>query len=201
MRRYSWFLLFLPVILFSACTSSKPATNSYVAPGYVKRNYSKILVLARLRDEIARKKVETSLSDLLNRSGYKGATTYNLITLDDLTTRERFLAKIDTSTFDAIIVLSYMGANTSVSGQTTVSSTTPIGSTNFFDIYTSPAYDFNYDTKAQVAGYVNASFFTKESYQKQWSSILQINLSNGLDFASDFLAGTALASMKRDKIL
>lgn len=193
----------LAFVLFS-CGSSKPAagTESYIAPGYQKKKYDKLLVLGTMKDEVGRKKAETTLVDLLNRSGYKAGATYTFFNMNDIKSREELQEKVKTYPFDGIIVLTYMGASTTISDNVGVASTTPIvTSWNFFDLYTSPAYDFNYDAQAQKSGKVYASFYTSEKYEKQWGSVVQVNMNNGLEMGTEILAGAVLTRLKRDKIL
>ena len=193
----------LAIIILTGCGSSKPAsgTESFIADGYQKKKYSNILVLGTMKDTVARKKVEREMVDLLNRSGYHSTATHPYFSMADITSREALKTKIDPLQFDGIIVLTYLGAQTSVSDQVSVASTTPLASMSLFDIYTSPAYDFNYDTRSQTVGRVSAAFYTREQYQKQWASMVQVNMSNGLDMGTEMLAGMVLARMKRDKIL
>ncbi|ULQ50608.1 hypothetical protein [Flavihumibacter fluvii] len=193
----------LAMALFS-CGASQPAagTESYIAPGYQKKKFDKMLVLGTMKDEVGRKKAETSLVDLLNRSGYKAGATYTFFNINEIKSREELQEKVKTFPFDAIIVLTYLGTSTTITDNVGVASTTPVvTSWNFFDLYTSPAYDFTYDAQAQKAGKVYASLYTSEKYEKQWGTIIQLNMSNGVDMAADILAGNVLGRMKRDKIL
>jgi hypothetical protein len=194
---------FLAVALIS-CGASKPAagTESYIRPGYEKKKYDKILVLGTMKDEVGRKKSETSLADLLNRSGYKAGVTYTAFNINEIKSREELEAKVKSYPFDAIIVLTYMGTSTAISDNVGVASTTPIvTSWNFFDLYTSPAYDFTYDAQSVKTGKVYASFYTSEKYEKQWGSVVQVSLNNGVEMATEMVAGSVLARLKRDKIL
>lgn len=192
------------VVALCACGASKPApgTESFIAPGYQKKKFDKILVLGTMKDEVGRKKAESSLVDLLNRSGYKAGVTYTSFNMNDIKSREELQEKVKSFPFDAIIVLTYMGASTSISDNVGVASSTPaVTSWNFFDLYTSPAYDFTYDALAQKAGKVYASLYTSEKYEKQWGSVVQVSLNNGVEMATEMLAGSVLARLKRDKVL
>ncbi|MBZ5859203.1 hypothetical protein [Flavihumibacter profundi] len=203
MRIRLWLFAVLFGGFITSCGTSQPAagTESYIAPGYKKQKYSNILILGTMKDIVGRKKAETALADLMNRSGYKGTATYNTFSLADIHSKEELKAVIEPLKFDGIIVLEYMGASTQISDKTTLSSTTPLTSWNFFDLYTSPAYDFNYETTTQKQGRVLASFYTREKYEKQWSSGIQLSMNDGLEMATEKLAGTVLARMMRDKIL
>lgn len=204
MRFITVFASFALVFALFSCGTSKPVagTESYIAPGYTKKKYDKILVLGTMKDDVGRKKAETTLVDLLNRSGYKAGATYAFFNMNDIKSREELQEKVKSYPFDAIIVLTYMGASTTISDNVGVASTTPIvTSWNFFDLYTSPAYDFNYDAQAQKAGKVYASFYTSEKYEKQWGTVIQVNMNNGIEMGTEMLAGGVLSRLKRDKIL
>jgi hypothetical protein len=190
-------------LILSACGSSKPApgTESFIAPGYQQKKYKNILVLGTMKDDVGRKKAETALVDLLNRSGYKAIPSYPSFTMKGVDNRDTLKSRIDPIPFDAVIVLTYMGATNSINDKVSLASTTPITSLSFFDLYTSPSYDFNYEAQEQKLGSAYASFYTREEYQKQWGSIIQVNLNEGLEIGCELLAGSVLSRMKRDKIL
>ncbi len=199
----NFLLLLCTSFLLFACGSSKPAagTESYVRPGYAKKKYKQILVLGTMKDVVGRKKTESALTDLLNRSGYHGLASNAYFDLEGISHIDTLKARMAPLDFDAVIVLQYLGQSSTITDKVTVSPTTPLVTGSFFDFYTSPAYDFSYESQSQRAGYVNASFYTRENYQKEWNSIVQVNFSNGLEMASELLAGATLSRLVRDKIL
>ena len=155
MRLLSVLTTFVLATVLLSCGTSQPVagTESYIAPGYQKQKFNKILVLGTMKDEVGRKKTETSMVDLLNRSGYKAGITYTTFNMNDIKSREELKEKVKTLPFDAIIVLTYLGAATTISESSGYASTTPaITSWSFWDLYTSPAYDFTYDTQSQKSG-------------------------------------------------
>ncbi|GAO41258.1 hypothetical protein [Flavihumibacter petaseus] len=191
------------ILMILSCGTSQPAagTESYIRPGYEKVKYKQILVIATMKDIVGRRKAENAMVDLLNRSGYHGTASYPVVdlnTIKHIDTLKAVLAPVD---FDAVIVLNYLGQSGTINDKVSLNPTTPVASLSYFEFYTSPAYDFSFDSESRKSGLVQASFFTKAAYQKEWNSMVQVNADNGVDIAVEILAGMTLSRLKRDKIL
>ena len=107
----NFFLGFLSIIILYSCgankytTAEKNDTGAYIAPGYKKKKYQKIMVIAMLKQPEYRKRVEKSLVDQLKARNYKVVASTEIFTEEMLKDTLAIRKTAEDAGIDAAIVL------------------------------------------------------------------------------------------------
>lgn len=197
------------VILNLHCAAPTKITTpglGYKASDYKKQSYKKLLVLSRVKDEVVRQKMENSLADLFGRSGQKAIASYKVLSADDLSSQEKFIAKLTELDVDALVAYTFYGTtNSQASDQVTfmggnLPSTIPVTTIGWFNVFLSPGYAFDINTQVNTTTRVRTELYNKSSKDIRWYKVVEVEMNNGVDIGCDQLAGRALMAMKQDGV-
>lgn len=173
----------------------------YKAGDYKKQSYKKLLVLSRVKDDVVKQKMENSLADLFNRSGQKAVAAHKVISAEDMTSQEAFLAKLETLGVDALVAYTFYGT-TNAQGKDVVSviGSAPVTSIGIFNVFLSPSYSFDINTQLNSTTRIRTELYNKTEKDIRWYRVVEVEMNNGIDIGCDQLAGRALLSMKQDGV-
>jgi hypothetical protein len=173
----------------------------YTAGDYTKQKYKHVLVLSRVKDPIVRQKMENALADLLNRSGIKASASYKIVSAEDMTSQEKFVAKIENLGIDGLIAYTFYGTTQTQANDVATINGAPVTSIGIFNVFLSPSYSFDLNTQLNSSSRVRTELYNKSSKDVRWYRVVEVEMNNGVDIGCDQLAGRTLMVMKQDGIL
>jgi len=174
--------------------AEKNDTGAYIAPGYEKKKYKKIMVIAMLREPIYRKRVEKAVVEEL------AARNFNMVASTDIFTDEMMkdTAKIRQTAIDAgvdaAIVLTSLGTNSQ-----TVNRAEFDGS--FYGWYGMAFAVIDVSSSSANVNYMQMDFIVEDKLGSQYRVALPINTTNNSEVALETLGLTARNRLLDDKIL
>jgi hypothetical protein len=181
-----------------SCGSSKTATttnsDAFVAPGYVKQNYKKILVLAVAQDASKRKLVEDAVSKEFKGNGYKTIPAYTVTTPELLKDSARLRSTLEAEGFDAAILISYLGKVGKTMDQYSYSGT-------MYSVFYGSVGVFDLDTREISTGYAQVDFFVAGKLGTQYRSALPLQMNNSRETILQQLSISTRKRLVNDKIL
>jgi hypothetical protein len=187
--------------LLDACSSSKPAAavtsndpNVFIAPGYVKQNYKKILVLALAEEATKAKLVEDAVSKEFKGNGYKTVPAYTVVTPELLKDSARLRSTLQSEGYDAAIVLSYLGKVSSTMDQYRFSGT-------MFSVFYGAVGVFDLETREINTGFAQVDFFIAGKLGTQYRAALPLQMSNSRETILQQLGITCRKKLVNDRIL
>jgi hypothetical protein len=194
-------LAFSFLAFLNACSSSKPAApavsndpNVFIAPGYVKQNYKKILVLALAGDPSKQKVIEDAVSKEFKGNGYKTIPAYSVVTPELLKDSTKLRSTIESEGFDAAIVLSYLGQV-----GTTMDQYKFTGS--MYSVFYGAVGVFDLDTRSVSTGFAQVDFFTAGKLGTQYRAALPLQMNNSRETILQQLGITCRKKLVNDRIL
>ncbi len=189
--------LFITVCIVHRCaTAQTPSSYTYKAPGYVKKDYKKILVVVKAEPMIYRKKIEDAMVRELKDRRYNAIAAHSYFDSAERGDSARLMAKIDSLGVDAALVFDILGQQNQIQerGYFTASMYSVWGGMYF-------TISVDSDTRNVQMVYVKPVFVTRDHNQVQWSTVIEINLSKGIELSADELAMRTRRSLFGDKIL
>jgi hypothetical protein len=191
-------LLALVMALVAACGAPKNSVDvknqSFIAPGYVKKSYNKILVLAHVDPDIFRRRIERNVIEAFRNRKYNVAGSLDFfkpeMANDSLALRKEILDR----GFDAALVLTYIGEMTGVNDVYNYNG-------NVYTVFGGGFPVFDLDTKATKTYYFQADFFTLEGKGTQWRFGASFHNRQDPDAGLSDMANKIRRKMQDDKIL
>ena len=197
MRSRQLLILFSLAFGFS-CTAPKETAvdrSAYKAPNYVKKKYNKILVLAKLEQDVYRKRIEKAVVAELNDWGAKTIAAVDYFTTTDRGDSAKLMAKLDSLGVDAVLILKNAASQTYVDERAFYTG-------SMYSVFGGIYYStFDIDTRSSQVIYMKTDFITKDPRQLQWSRVVPINASKGLELSVQELATQTRRNLTSDKIL
>lgn len=193
-------LLFTAMVALQSCSGSKSATDAkndpsvFVAPGYVKQDYKKILVLARAEDAAKEKLVEDAVAKEFKSNGYKVVPSYTVVPPELLKDTVQLRAKIESEGFDGAIVLTWLGKVGKTVDQYKYSGT-------MYSVFYGATGVFDLETRDVSTGYVQVDFFVAGKLGTQYRAGLPIGMSNGREAILQQLSISCRKKLVNDRIL
>jgi len=194
-------LAFSAILFLNSCSSSKPAAaatsndpNVFIAPGYVKQNYKKILVLALAGDPAKQKVIEDAVSKEFKGNGYKTIPAYSVVTPELLRDSTKLRSTIESEGFDAAIVLSYLGKV-----GTTMDQYKFTGS--MYSVFYGAVGVFDLDTREISTGFAQVDFFTAGKLGTQYRASLPLQMNNSRETILQQLGISCRKKLVNDRIL
>jgi hypothetical protein len=191
-----FFIAFCAIVY--SCTTPKSATNdnTYKAPGYVKKDFKKILVVARVEQMMYRRKIEDAMVTQLKDRKHGAIASHNYFDPADRGDSAKLMAKIDSLGVDAALVFEMFGQQ----GQTQERG---FFTATMYSVWGGVYYTIGVDSDSRNIQmlYVKPYFITRAENKQQWSTIIEINLSKGIDLSIEELANRTRRSLVGDKIL
>lgn len=190
--------IYLLFVLFTGCASSKSSTpaasGNFIAPDYVKKNYSKILVICKIDPDTYRKRVERGVVSELKDHRYNAGTAYEFVTSDLMADTAKLRSTIEGQGYDAAILLTYLGQLTTVTDEYTVNG-------NMYNILGGSYPVVGLETDAQKVAHFQADFFIAGKRGTQWRSTVRGKLGRDLDIATQQMAMELRKKLQADRIL
>lgn len=189
-------LLSLFFILFQGCKSSQPTAsgNNFLAPGYKKEDYKKILVLALVKPERNKKQMEDAIAGDLKDRRYPTVPAYKDFPEGTQIDTASFRKRVIEAGYDAAIVVSYLGQVERVQEHTQYDGT-------FFSIFY--GYYSMFDVGETTVGnaFFQVDFFTKDKVGTQWRAPIRVNTTNDLPLLLQMIARNLRIQITGDNII
>ncbi len=196
-------LVILPVVVMLAiqsCSGSKSAADAksdpsvFVAPDYVKKDYKKLLVLARAEDAAKEKAVEDAVTKEFKSSGYRMTPAYQVVPPELLRDTLALRAKLEAEGFDGAVMLTYLGKVGKTVDQYKYSGT-------MYSVFYGATGVFDLETRDVNTGYVQVDFFVAGKRGTQYRAGLPIGMSNGREAILQQLSISCRKKLVNDRIL
>jgi hypothetical protein len=125
---------------------------NFIAPGYVKKEYKKILVLVRVDPDIFRKRIEKSMLKELKDRKYNASASYEFVTVEMMKDTLALRDKVKEIGFDAALVLTYLGEMTGVTDNYQYNG-------NIYSVFYGAYPTYDLDTRSSKTAYFQADFY------------------------------------------
>jgi hypothetical protein len=182
----------------AACGSSKDTTTeknqSFIAPGYVKQHYNKILVLAHVDPDMFRKRIERNVIDEFKDHKYNVSGSLEFFKPEMLNDSLALRKEILDRGFDAALVLTYLGEMTGVRDAYNYNG-------NVYSVFYGAYPVFDLDTKSTKSYYFQVDFFTLQGKGTQWRYGASFAGGQDPDMGLSDMANKIRRKMQDDKIL
>jgi hypothetical protein len=199
MRLISCFLTAI-IFLNLACSAphevstSATGSTSYVAPGYTKKKYNKIMVMALLPDNSYRKRAENSLVSELKARGFKVVPSTEIFTNEMLKDTAALRSTAEAAGVDAAITLQFLGAVSNISDQGKFNG-------SMYSFFGTPYAVVDMETFNVRTGMVQIDLFTADKLGTQYRTGLPFKISNGPDAAFQEFSIQARRRLINDRVL
>ena len=184
-------------LMQTSCKSSQTAATdspNFIAPGYKKQDYKKILVIALLQPERNKKQVEDAIVSELSERRYPVHASYKDFPEDLKTDTANLRKKVTEAGYDAAIVLTYLGQNSTTQEFASYDGT-------FFSIFYGYYVTIDIDTQNIGNAFFQCDFFTKDSKGTQWRAPIRVNTSNDRSLLLQMIARNLRLQIVSDKII
>jgi len=192
LRKFDIIMCFLVLIMPGAV-----AQTTWKAPGYKAETFRRVMVLARVTEDAARRQLEDFTVKFLKDKGITAIPAYSQVQPADLVSREVFLKKADSLQVDALLVYAVEGAEKVAQHKPTVSVGVGFGMYGGFVGASAPVAG---GTKMVTQVELSANFYTRSSQDKQWIMQLSAILDKGTDELAYTLSKSTVKAMFRDKL-
>jgi len=177
------------------------AQNSWKSSEYKAENYRKVLVLAKITDQLAKRQLEDGTVKLLEEKGITAIPAYSKLTDADLNEEETFMSKMDDLQVDAAIIYTVKGTETKYKNTTSagVSVGVPVR-VGIFRGSIGTHVPLAGGTKSARKVNVNASFYNRSSKDMLWSFPLSGKLKNDTSKLAGSFANNTVNAMIKDQL-
>jgi hypothetical protein len=185
------------------CVSKTPAISqeSWKSPEYKAEPYRKVLVLAKVSDETARRQLEDKTVNLLNDKGIKAIAAYANVTDSDFSSEDVFMTRMDALEVDGLIAYEVKGTNTEYKNSPSVGVNVGVPvRIGIFSGYVGTRVPLAGGTKSEQKVNVNASFYNRSTKAMQWSLPLSGVLKNDPGKLAGVFSITTVNGLMKDKI-
>ena len=180
------------------CGASKDTTDdrpkSFIAPGYVKKEYKKILVLAHVDPHIFRKRIERNVISEFKKHKYPVEGSLEFFKPEMLADSQALRQVIIDRGYDAVLALTYLGEMTNVRDDYYANG-------NMYNVFYGAYPVFDLDTKSTKNYYFQADFFILNGQGTQWRAGVNAKGGQDPDAALSDMAYMLRRRMQDDKIL
>ena len=191
-------LVFLSIFLILSLCS---AQSSWKSPEYKAEKYRKVIVLAKISDDLAKRQVEDATVKLLAEKGITAIPAYSNITEEDLASEDALIKKADSLQADALVVYTITGQNTDYKSTPSVNMTVGVPvRAGIFRGFLGTNVPIAGGAKTVKTVNANASFYNRSSKDKQWSYQLSGRLKSSTDKLAASFAKTTVNALLRDDI-
>lgn len=180
------------------CGSTKDSTDnrpkSFIAPGYVKQDYKKILVLAHVDPDIFRKRIERNVINEFKKHKYNVEGSLEFFKPEMLADSQALRQMIIDRGYDAVLALTYIGNMTNVRDDYYANG-------NIYNVFYGAYPVFDLDTRSTQTYYFQADFFILGGKGTQWRAGVNAKGGQDPDAALSDMAYMLRRRMQDDKIL
>ena len=191
-------LVFLSIFLILSLCS---AQSSWKSPEYKAEKYRKLIVLAKISDDLTKRQVEDATVKLLAEKGISAIPAYSNITDEDLASEDALIKKADSLQADALIVYTITGQNTDSKNSPSVNMNVGVPvRVGIFRGFLGTNVPIAGGAKSVKTVKANASFYNRSSKDKQWSYQLSGRLKSGTNKLAVSFAKTTVNALFNDDI-
>lgn len=194
--RWIQLVIGLAIISGGGCSSSKTTTASpnFIAPGYVKKDYKKILVLTLVEQPIYQKRIEDAVVKEFKERGYPFHAAHINFPGDIRKDTANLRSRIENEGYDAAMVLTYLGEMSGIQEQAHYNG-------NMYSVFygSYPVYDV--DTKSVKTAVFQCDFYVHDTKGTQWRAPVSVRRNNDIDITLQLLSRTIRQKIMGDKIL
>lgn len=194
------FVALTTITLLTACSAphetstSTGGSQSYIAPGYEKKKYNKIMVMALLPDNTYRKRAENSLVSELKARGFKVVPSTEIFTNEMLKDTAAMRSTAEAAGVDAAITMRFLGAVSNIADQGYYNG-------NVYSFMGTPYAVYDIETSNVKTGFVQLDFFVANTLGTQYRTGLPFKMSNSIETAFTEFSIQARRRLINDKIL
>lgn len=191
--------LILSILFFVLINAS--AQSTWKSPEYKATTYRKVIVLAKLSDDIARRQFEDATVKALQAKGIEAIPAYSNITAADLASEEALIAKADTLEADALLVYNITGKDAVYTNTPSVGVSVGVPvKIGIFRGFIGSNLPLAGGTKATPVINATATFYNRSSKDMQWSCPLTGKQKKGNDKLAQDFANTTIKAMLKDRL-
>ncbi len=196
MNRCFMVIVALGLIIGGSCSSSKTTTASpdFIAPGYVRKDYKKILVLTLVEQPIYQKKIEDAVAKEFKERGYPFHVAHVNFPGDIRKDTANLRAKIENEGYDAALVLTYLGEMTGIQEQAHYNG-------NMYSVFYGSYPTYDVDTKSVKTAVFQCDFYVHDRKGTQWRAPVSVRRDNDNDITLQSLSRSIRQKILGDKIL
>lgn len=177
------------------------AQSAWKSSEYKTENYRKVLVLAKITDQLAKRQLEDGTVKLLEEKGIVAIPAYSKLTDTDMNDETTFMSKMDELQVDAAIIYNVKGTETKYKNTTSagVSVGVPVR-VGIFRGSIGTHVPLAGSTKSNKKVNVNASFYNRSSKDMLWSLPLSGKLKSDTSNLANSFAKTTVNAMIKDQL-
>lgn len=186
------------LIIFCFFFWTHPATiaqTTWISPDYKPEAYRKVMVLAKISDDKARKQLEDFTVKFLTDKGIVAIPAYSNINRTSVASREEFLVIADSLQVDALLVYSVNGAEKFVENTPTVSVGVGVG---MYGGYAGASVPIAGGAKMVTLVKLSVYFYNRASLDEQWAQQLSGTLDGNTDKLAYTFAKSTVKAMFKD---
>lgn len=187
--------LIIAFCLVALLQPASKAQKTWKASDYKPEVYRKVMVLAKISDQAARRQLEDYTVKLLNDKGIVAIPAYSNVKKTDGVSREAFLVTADSLQVDALLVYSVNGAEKHAVNTSTVSVGVGVGG---YGGYAGASVPISGGTKMVTVVKLSVYFYNRASVDEQWAQQLSGSLEDGTDKLAYTFAKTIVKAMIKD---
>lgn len=186
------------VCIALALMQQATAQSSWKSSTYKAEAYRKVIVMAKISDDLARRQLEDATVKQLNEKGITAIPAYSNITEADLASEDAFMQKADALEADAVIVFNITGAGTEYKNKPSVDAYVGVPvRIGIFRASIGGNVPLAGGTKAVTVVNATAGFYNRSSKDLLWSTQLSGKLKKDTGkLAADFAKATTNALLK-----
>jgi hypothetical protein len=187
--------LLIAICLLVLIQPAVMAQSTWKASDYQPEPYRKVMVLARVSEQVARKQLEDYTVKFLNDKGVVAIPAYANISKTEGVSREEFLVIADSLQVDALLVYSVNGAEKVIENKPTVSVGVGVG---MYGGYAGASVPIAGGAKMVMVVKMSVYFYNRASTDEQWALQLSGTLDNETDKLAYSFAKTTVKAMFKD---
>ena len=191
------------VVACATTLAGTKSTSSWTDPGAQPGSYHKVLVLAHITDDLARRVLEDAVVKGLKDGGVEALAAYQSLTDADLESGETIRAKARELGVDGGLVYTVTGTQTEVKQSASVSVGVGVGGGGGgpFGFFLGASKPLGGGTSTVQQTGVKAEFYGSEAGKPLWIGNFTTDLKNGAEREAATLASLTIKQLKKAKIL
>lgn len=187
--------LFFVFVLAFLAPAALIAQTTWKSPTFKPEAMRKVMVYAKVADEMARKQLEDFTVKMLSDKGIPAVTAYSTLKRTKFATKEDFIAYADTLGVDGLLVYEVESAEKTAVSQPTVSVGVGVG--GMYGGYMGASAPIAGGTKMVTMVSMSGKFYARNYTDSQWLISLSGKLEGPTDkLAYSFAKTTARAMLK-----
>lgn len=196
------FLLFFLLATVTTHTAAQKILNSWVSPEYVKPEYRKVAVLAKISDKEIKQMVEDNAVLTLREKGVNAITSYLNFKEADLASTETLIARADQLQVDAVVVFSVLREDSKIQNTPTLSAGVAIPvRIGFFTAYLGGNVPLAGGPKFVDVFQLQSEFYNRNSETPHWITTYEFKLKNNYEAIAKGWTTRTVAALFSKKIL